>query len=96
METITEHVADFALGFMDFRCLSGLCYVHETSYDGASYITVFPLAPQCAVLTMETPVRVVTVIDGESLGGDDYATLRAALIDLHGASEGESLPSILR
>jgi len=96
MKTIPEHAADFALSFMDFRCLSGSCYVHETSYDGASYITVFPLARQCAALTMETPVRVVTVIDGESLGGDDYATLRGALIDLYGASEGEPLPSILR
>jgi hypothetical protein len=92
--TIAEHAADFALSYMDFSRIAGLCYVHETSYDGASYVTIAPLDRRATVLTMETPVRVVTVSDSESLGGDDFATLRDALIDLYGASEGETLPAI--
>ena len=92
--TIAEHTADFALSFMDFTRIAGLCYVHQTSYDGASYLTIAPLDRHAMVLTMDTPVRVVTVSDGESLGGDDFLTLRDALIDLYGASEGETLPAI--
>ena len=92
--TIAEAAADFALSYMDFSRIAGLCYVHETSHDGTSYVTISPLASRASVLTMETPVRVVTVSEGESLGGDIFHTLRDALIDLYGASEGEKLPAI--
>ena len=94
MNTIAEHAADFALSYMDFSRIAGLCYVHETSPDGASYVTIAPLDGRATVLTMDTPVRVVTVSDSESLGGDDFHTLRDALIDLYGAAEGEKLPAI--
>ena len=92
--TIAEHAADFALSYMDFSRSAGLCYIHQTSHDGASYMTLFPLNRRAVVLTMETPVRIVTVSDGECLGGDDFSTLRDALIDLYGALEGEKLPAI--
>lgn len=92
--TIAEAAAEFALSYMEFSRIAGLCYVHETNYDGTSYMTVFPLDRRTVALTMETPVRVVTVSEGESLGGDDFHTLRDALIDLYGASEGEKLPAI--
>ena len=92
--TIAEHAADFALSYMDFSRSAGLCYIHQTSYDGASYMTISPLDRRTVVLTMETPVRVVTVSEGECLGGDDFHTLRDALIDLYGALEGETLPAI--
>lgn len=98
--TIQENVADFALSFMGFRHLAGTCYARETGSDGASYLTITALSAfagsrALSPLTMETPVRVVTVIDGESLGGDDFHTLRDALIDLYGAEEGEALPALL-
>ena len=94
MSAITEHAADFALSYMYFSRIAGLSYAHETSHDGASYITIAPLDERATLLTMETPVRVVTVSEGECLGGDDFYTLRDALIDLYGALEGEKLPAI--
>jgi hypothetical protein len=94
MNTIAEHTADFALSYMDFSRIAGLCYVHKTSYDGASYVTIAPLDRRATSMTMNTAVRVVTVSEGESLGNDDFHTLRDALIDLYGASEGEKLPAI--
>jgi hypothetical protein len=94
--TIQENVTEFALDFMGFRHLAGTCYVRETSNDGASYLTITSLdAFFRRNEMMDTPVRVVTVIDGESLGGDDFHTLRDALIDLYGASEGETIPAML-
>jgi hypothetical protein len=92
--TIVEHAADFALRFMDFSRLAGLCYIHQTSYDGLSYLTIAPLDRHAMALTMDTPVRVVTVSANESFGGNAFHTLRDALIDLYGASEGENLPAI--
>tara|TARA_R110002126_G_scaffold287560_1_gene440449 strand:+ start:209 stop:505 length:297 start_codon:yes stop_codon:yes gene_type:complete len=94
MNTVAEHAADFALGFMDFSHVAGGYYVHKTSRDGASYMVIAPRSDDALNLTLETPVRVVTVIDGESLGSDEFTTLRGALIDLYGASEGEKLPAI--
>ncbi len=94
MNTIAEHAADFALSYMDFSRIAGLCYVHETSPNGESYMTIAPLDRHATSMTMNTSVRVVTVSEGESLGGDDFHTLRDALIDLYGAAEGETLPAI--
>lgn len=91
----TSNAAANALAFLDFAARGGCCHVHETSPDGASYITVFPLVRASVVMTMDTPVRVVTVSDGEALGGDDFATLRDALFDLYGVFEGETAPAIL-
>lgn len=91
----TTTAASDALASLDFHLMAGVCWVAETSPDGASYITVAPLARGTLTMTMETPVRVVTVSDGESLGGDDFPTLRAAVQDLYGVCEGETIPRIL-
>jgi hypothetical protein len=94
MKTIAAHAADFALNFMGFSPITdGAVYIHETSYDGRSYVTIAPLDRGPVVLTLDTPVIVTTVIDGD-VDHDTMPTLRDALIDLYGASEGETLPAI--
>jgi hypothetical protein len=90
----THSAALAALRFMDFIPLAdGAVYIHETSYDGNSYITIRALDSDSLSLTLDTPVIVTTVIYGD-VDHDTMPSLRDALIDLYGAMEGETLPAI--
>jgi hypothetical protein len=90
----THSAALAALRFMDFIPLAdGAVHIHETSYDGKSYTTITAADSDSLSLTLDTPVIVTTVIDGD-VDHDTMPSLRDALIDLYGAMEGETVPAI--
>jgi len=92
--TFRHSAALEALRFMDFTPIAdGEVYIHEASYDGKSYTTITAPDSYPLGLTLDTPVIVTTVIDGD-VDCDTMPSLRDALIDLYGAMEGETLPAI--